>query len=189
MQNLARRYRRRTHRRGVALMPSYALELVLLTTWFGGTIAGAKYLDSTISQRRAAENSAQDSIHASASPCQGLPTGVNLGSIGATSNVNLAAVDSMGLEGAMLPPVEFIGVSRQQAFPSQQSPLRHTTSAAISSRMQAEDLPGGGAVETLKTVIAKRQLSCQDIPQPIPSPDPNIKALSTVIWMRNVMGY
>lgn len=189
MLSLARRYRRRANRRGVAMMPTYALELVLLTTWFGGTIAGAKYLDSTISQRRAAETSAQDSIHASASPCQGLPAGVELGTIGATSNVNLASVDSMGLESALLPPVEFIGVSRQQAFPSQQSPLRHTTSSAISSRLQTEDLPNGAAVQTVKNVIATRQLSCQDIPQPIPSPAPNIKALSSAIWMRNVMGY
>lgn len=185
---IARRVHGRIRRRGFS-SASHVLELTLITLWFGGTMAGAKYLDSTITQRRAAESSAQDSIHASASACQGLPTGSTLGSIGATSSVNLASVDEMGLESALLPPVQFIGLTQQHAFPSQQTPLRHTTTSAVSTRLQREDLPNGAVTESVKTVLATRQLNCQDVPQPIPSPDPNIKSLSSIIWMRNVMGY
>jgi hypothetical protein len=181
-------FRRRSRQRGFSSAPQI-FELAMVVTWFGVTMAGSKYLDNTITQRRAAESAAQDSIHASASPCQSLPAGMNLGSIGATSQVNLASIDSLGLETAMLPPVPALGVSYQQAFPSQQTPLRHTTSSAVSTRTQAEDLPNGAVTQSVKTVLATRQLSCQDIPQPTPTPDLNIKALSTTIWTRNVMGY
>lgn len=183
-----RHAKRRARQRGFTNAPQM-FELAAVVTWFGVTMAGAKYLDSTITQRRAAESAAQDSIHASASPCQSLPTGLDLGAVGATSKVNLASVDTLGLESALLPPVPILGVSYQHAFPSQQTPLRHTTTMAVSSRTQTEDVPNGGTVETVKTVGATRQLSCQDVPQPIPSPDLNIKSLSTVIWTRNVMGY
>lgn len=161
----------------------------MVVTWFGVTIAGAKYLDSTITQRRAVENAAQDSARSSASPCQSLPTASNLGSVGATSSVSLASVERLGLDSALLPPVPILGVSYQQAFPSQLTPLRHTTSMAVSSRVQNQDLPTGGVTPTVKTITASRQQNCQDIPQIVPLPDVNIKALSTTIWTRNVLGY
>ncbi len=189
MQNARRRnLRRRAAQRGFSNAPQI-FELAMVVTWFGVTMAGAKYLDSTIAQRRAAENAAQDSARSSASPCQSVPVGVDLGAAGATSSVNLASVDRLGLDSALLPPVPILGVTYQHAFPSQLTPLRHTTSAAVSTRVQAEDTPNGGIVESVKTVAASRQLSCQDVPQPVPLPDLNIKSLSTVIWTRNVMGY
>lgn len=183
-----RTVRRRARQRGFSNAPQI-FELAMVVTWFGVTMAGAKYLDSTITQRRAAENAAQDSVHASASPCQSMPAGVDLGAAGATSKVNLASVDLLGLDSALLPPVPVLGVAYEHAFPSQRTPLRHTTSAAVSTRVQAEDTPNGGVVESVKTVAASRQMSCQDIPQPLPMPDLNIKSLSSVIWARNVMGY
>lgn len=188
MPMMIKNYRLRAKKRGFTTLPS-ALEIAAIVGWFGVVMAGAKYMDSTITQRRAAEISAQDSIHASASPCQSLPANFNLGSVGATSNVNMANVDQLGLDSTMQCPASAVGVPNQQAYPALNTPLRHTTSNAVSTRLQAEDLPNGGTTQSVKTVLASRQLSCQDIPQAMPSPDPFIKQLSQQIWARNVMGY
>lgn len=186
---IARKFRRRASRRGFAGVTANALEMVLIASWFAALMAGAKYLDSTITQRRAAENSVQDSIHASASPCQSLPINFNLGSAGATSSVDLANIDTLGPDSMMQCPAASVGVPNQQAFQAQGTPLRHTTSSATSSRLQAEDQPGGGVTETVKNVAAQRQLSCQDIPRAIPDPAVFIKQQSQQIWGSHIAGY
>lgn len=147
------------------------LETAAIIGWFAVVLAGTKRLDNAVTARRTAETDAENAATIAAARCG-----------------NVLNVDRLGLETSSLPIVP-PGLGYRQAFPAQQTPLRHTFSKTTNARVQPEDLPDGSAENVLHSVTATRQLSCQDIPQSTPTPDARIQSLRTQIWMTNLRGY
>jgi hypothetical protein len=185
---IVRRFKRKTRQRGLSHIAT-TLEAAMIMGGLAVLVAGQKRLDSAITARRAVEISAQDSATSAAAECQGKASEQWLGEIGATSKMNFASVDLLGLPNGALPVTQPLGISHPQAFHAQQTPLRHTTSLGLSTRTQAHDNADGTTTEEVHTVASQRQLSCQDIPQPTTTPDARIRSLRSPLWTRNLMGY
>ncbi|MBS2015303.1 MAG: hypothetical protein JST00_20620 [Deltaproteobacteria bacterium] len=154
---------------------STTLEAAMIMGWFALVVASEKRLDDAVTARRAVENAATASAHASAGSCVMHPVQAPVGAAQPASAVRIAQEERLGVPDLALPPVQLLGVAVPHAFPSQQTPLRHATATATTVNHDGAPL------------TATRQVSCEDLPPP--SPIPRVAGLRTAIWARNVMGY
>lgn len=154
---------------------STTLEAAAIMAWFALVVTAERRLDDAVTTRRAVEDAAAASAHASAGSCVMHPVNAPVSTVQPASAVRIGQEERLGVPDLVLPPVQILGVAVPHAFPSQQTPLRHATATATAVNRD-------GAVLT-----ATRQMSCEDLP-PL-TPIPRVGGLRTVIWTRNVMGY
>ena len=154
---------------------STTIEAAAIMGWFAIVVIAEKRLDDAVTRRRAVEDAASASAHVSGGGCVPAPVAMPVGQAQPHAIVRIGSEERLGVPDLALAPVQILGVTVPQAFPSQQAPLRHATAVAT-------QLDTDGSVYT-----AERQISCEDRP-PL-TPIPRVAGLRNTVWMRNVMGY
>lgn len=161
--------RRRARSRGFSHV-STTLEAALILGWFAVCVAGEKRLADTVTTRRVATASAEQSVHASVASCTSKSSAAPIGELQPSVHASLGSADRLGLESSALPTVETLGLSSARTFGAQHMPLRDATGSASAGN-----------------VAVARKLSCEDV-MPT-SPKPPVEQLRTKIWEENLRGY
>lgn len=176
-----RRFRRRGRRRGFSHV-STTLEAAAIMGWFAIAVIAEKKLDDAVTNRRAVENSAQDSAHASASGCKTESIDSAVGDAKPKARVQIKSDAKLGLEDAKLPQTQPLGFSHEQAFPATKSPIKV---ANVVSKAKNEEADNGG------DFIGERQVSCQESPprENASNAEQAIQPLRQKLWDKNLKGY
>jgi hypothetical protein len=184
---IAQRFARRKWQRGL----SNATIMFEVASILGfGAVVGAswKRVHSGITSMRAVENSAQDSASVSAGSCQNLPIQAALGDVAPRATVNLGNVDLLSAS-PLVPPLLPPGITHPEAFHSQLTALRDTSSRSVNVRQQPMDGPDGTVTEAIHMATAQRKQNCPDLPPMTPTVDLPVKSLSMKLWGVNLAAY
>ncbi len=161
---------------------STTLEAAAIMGWFAVAVASEKRLDNAVIARRAAESSAQDTVHGSAGACASQPVDHTLGDVRPKATVQIDESPTLGLQESALPSIAALGWQNGQAFPSQKAPIKQ---AKVSARATSEgdDGTGGG------NFAGTRNLTCMEKPPKSNSPTAAVSPLRQKLWEQNLKGY